>query len=66
MFGDFLGVLFSCQGALLLIVLVLTLYFTCYFLCDVRVPDLEKKAVLITGCDSGFGYELAKKLDATN
>jgi len=31
---------------------------------DVRVVDLEKKAVLITACDSGFGYELAKKLDA--
>jgi len=31
---------------------------------DVRVADLVKKAVLITACDSGFGYELAKKLDA--
>jgi len=64
MFGDILGVLFSFQGVLLLIVLVLTLYITCNLFYDVRVADLEKKAVLITGCDSGFGYELAKKLDA--
>ena len=64
MFGDLLTILFSFQGILSLIVLVLTLYIGCNFLCDARVPDLEKKAVLITGCDSGFGYELAKKFDA--
>ena len=27
------------------------------------VTEPEKKAVLITGCDTGFGYELAIKLD---
>ena len=64
MFRDLSPVLFSFQGVLLLIVFVLTLYITLNLFCDVYVPDLEKKAVLITGCDSGFGYELAKKLDA--
>lgn len=66
MVSDFLllSVLFSFQGTLLLIALVLTLYITCSFFGDVRVSNLEKKAVFITGCDSGFGYELAKKLDA--
>ena len=66
MFNDFLllSVLFSFQGALLLTALVLTLYITCSFFCDVRVSNLGKKAVFITGCDSGFGHELAKKLDA--
>ena len=63
-FSGLSTVLFSFQAVLLLIVLVLTLYITCYLFRDVRVPDLEKKAVLITGCDSGFGYELAKKLDS--
>ncbi|XP_020618849.1 short-chain dehydrogenase/reductase family 9C member 7-like [Orbicella faveolata] len=38
--------------------------FIYYLFHDVRVADLVKKAVLITACDSGFGYELAKKLDA--
>ncbi|PNF35912.1 Short-chain dehydrogenase/reductase family 9C member 7 [Cryptotermes secundus] len=27
------------------------------------LPDIKNKAVLITGCDSGFGNELAKRLD---
>ena len=57
--------LFSFQGFLSLIVLLLSLYVSSFFLFrDVCVSDPEKKAVLITGCDSGFGYELAKKLDA--
>jgi len=64
MFSDLPTVLFSFQGVLFFIVLVLTLYITCNLFLDVRVADLEKKAVLITGCDSGFGCELAKKLDA--
>ena len=64
MFSDLPTVPFSFQSVLLLIVFVITLYITCNLFRDVRVPDLEKKAVLITGCDNGFGYELAKKLDA--
>lgn len=28
-----------------------------------KVDNLSKKCVLITGCDSGFGFRLAKKLD---
>ena len=44
-----------------MIILVVTLYFiSCLLFPDVSVSDLEKKAVLITGCDSGFGYELAR------
>ena len=65
MFGELVTCLFSVQGSLLLVVLVLNLYAAyCLLFRDVLVSDLEKKAVLITGCDSGFGYELAKKLDA--
>ena len=62
MFGEISGAIFSSQGVMFLIVFVLTLYIACNLFFDVRVPALEKRAVLITGCDSGFGYELAKKL----
>ena len=65
MFGQLVSFLSSFQGFLIFIVLVITLYVSSFFLFrDVDVSNLEKKAVLITGCDSGFGYELAKKLDA--
>ena len=30
--------------------------------CDEHI-DVEKKAVLITGCDTGIGHELTKELD---
>ena len=54
----------SYQGLLLLLVFFLTLYVGSRFLfTDAFVPDLDKKAVFITGCDTGFGFELAKKLD---
>lgn len=46
-----------------MIVFVLILYIICFFFGDVWVLNLEKKVVFIIGCDSGFGYELVKKLD---
>ena len=65
MFSEFYPFLFSFEGILLLVVFSLTLFVSfCFLFRDVDVSNLEKKAVLITGCDSGFGYELAKKLDA--
>ncbi len=35
------------------------------YLCRIpRYKDYEQKYVLITGCDTGFGFEAAKKLDS--
>ena len=31
---------------------------------SIRVKDIYKKYVVITGCDSGFGYATAKRLDS--
>ena len=33
-----------------------------YFLELLRVSDIKRRTVLITGCDSGFGNLLAKRL----
>ena len=30
---------------------------------DTKVPNLHNKSVLVTGCDSGFGHQLAIALD---
>lgn len=39
-----------------------------FFLCNLITDKVtqEGRAVLITGCDFGYGYELAKKLRASN
>ncbi|PSN30951.1 hypothetical protein C0J52_23593 [Blattella germanica] len=50
---------FSILAALLLVVLLLVVFLRS----SKRVTDLHKKAVLITGCDSGFGFNLACRLD---
>lgn len=41
--------------------IVLTYNVIVYLLEQFKVVDLTKKAVLITGCDSGFGRELVFK-----
>lgn len=64
MFEPVVPCLLSSQGLLLLLVFFLTLYVGSRFLfTDAFVPDFDKKVVFITGCDTGFGFELAKKLD---
>ncbi|KAK7494993.1 hypothetical protein BaRGS_00013872 [Batillaria attramentaria] len=45
------------------VVLVLTYHLVCWALSRLRVGDYSKKHVLITGCDTGFGNLLAKRLD---
>ena len=62
---DFVNTLFTVQGIIACIVFLSTV--SCLLLLYLRdrfVLDLQKKAVLITGCDTGFGHMLAKKLDA--
>nr|KAG5705198.1 hypothetical protein BaRGS_011224 [Batillaria attramentaria] len=46
-----------------LVVLTLTYQLVCWALSRLRVGDYSKKHVLITGCDTGFGNLLAKRLD---
>ncbi|CAD5119152.1 DgyrCDS7790 [Dimorphilus gyrociliatus] len=49
----------------ILIIVVAVFLLRCLeiFLRSFRIKNIDKKHVLITGCDSGFGYLLAKKLD---
>ncbi|KAK7494966.1 hypothetical protein BaRGS_00013845 [Batillaria attramentaria] len=46
-----------------LVVLTLTYQLVCWALSRLRVGDYSRKHVLITGCDTGFGNLLAKRLD---
>mmetsp|Transcript_20804 Transcript_20804/g.23150 ORF Transcript_20804/g.23150 Transcript_20804/m.23150 type:complete len:105 (+) Transcript_20804:55-369(+) len=43
--------------------LVLAVYIAFEFIIPSRRVKMNKKAVLITGCDSGFGNMLARRLD---
>lgn len=47
------------EGILILIILLLA-YKWLFSLFD-SLPNVKNKTVLITGCDSGFGHELALK-----
>ena len=50
---------------LTLLLAVLVLLFVCnYFLRRLTIGGYSRKYVLITGCDSGFGNLLAKRLDS--
>lgn len=51
-------------AALPLTIIAWTLAYFVYDMTNVEKVDSRNKAVLITGCDSGFGFQLAKKLDA--
>ncbi|KAK7494969.1 hypothetical protein BaRGS_00013848 [Batillaria attramentaria] len=52
-----------CTVVWVVVVLVLTYHLVCWALSRLRVGDYSKKHVLITGCDTGFGNLLAKRLD---
>ncbi|PSN39887.1 hypothetical protein C0J52_22442 [Blattella germanica] len=55
-----------------LVLLCCTIYLTEYFLKWMKdplrtrslIPDLRRKSILITGCDTGFGNEMARRLDS--
>ena len=63
MFGSFLdgsSSLYTCLVAAIVVILTLAIF---KFFSRRKVGGLDKKHVLITGCDSGFGRETAIKLD---
>lgn len=55
---------YCCINSTFLFVTVLGIQYALYILPQPRITDLTKKAVLITGCDTGIGNELAKRLDS--
>ncbi|XP_066995756.2 D-beta-hydroxybutyrate dehydrogenase, mitochondrial [Anabrus simplex] len=59
--GQLLGLLGGCILCILL--LTTTLGTTLALFIDTLQVPVKDKAVLITGCDSGFGYELALRLE---
>lgn len=52
--------LFTCLTTAIVVILTLIIF---RFFSRKKVGDLDKKHVLITGCDSGFGRETAIRLD---
>ena len=59
-FLDSSSLLFTC---LIVAIVVIFTQTTFRFFLRRKVGELDKKHVLITGCDSGFGQETAIKLD---
>lgn len=54
-----------CWGIILGVVVVIILYKIVDYLIRLpRLKNLDKKYVFITGCDTGFGHEAAKRFDA--
>ena len=59
-FLDNSSLLFTCLIAAIVVIFTLNIY---RFFSRRKVGDLDKKYVLITGCDSGFGQETAIRMD---
>ena len=59
-FLDSSSLLFTCLVAAIVVILTLTIF---RFFSRKKVGELDKKYVLITGCDSGFGRQTAISLD---
>ena len=59
-FLDSSSLLFTCLIAAIVVIFTLNVY---RFFSRRKVGELDKKYVLITGCDSGFGQETAIRMD---
>ena len=57
---DSFSPLFTCLIAAIVVIFIRTLF---RFVSKRKVGELNKKYVLITGCDSGFGQETAIEMD---